>query len=191
MLIVLENRKKNTMPSEHYSQEYWSPVWSHSLCNVDSAGYIQRHVFNLRQRTSTHVLCIRPIFPSSSFISPSFFFLRIFFFHNQTGDACFALRVCDTLLNPCYFSVVCELRWSCASSDRSFYGCSYVGISCLQSHRSVILGVYHIRLGWCQSSAPAIPFLKPFKDGSSGCLYVPAKLSCCLHGTVLSDQKGR
>lgn len=35
------------------------------------------------------------------------------------------------------------------------------------------------------------PFLKPSKDGSSGCLHVPAKLSCCLHGTVLSDQKGR
>lgn len=90
---------------------------------------------------AAHLSYFSQLFFYSSFNS-FFSGVSLFELHIQTGDACFLLHICDTPLNPCYFSVDCEPRWSFASSERSFYGCQtreFLAHAGLQSHRSVIL----------------------------------------------------
>lgn len=157
MLIMLE---KKTMPSAHYSQEYWNPVWSHTLCWHIFSNMFLIPVNAPAHACAAHVSYFSQLFFYSSFNS-FFWGVSLFGLHIQTGDACFLLRVCDTPLNPCYFSADCEPRWSFASSERSFYGCQtreFLAHAGLQSHQSVILGFYHMCLSRCQSFVFAIPF---------------------------------
>lgn len=187
--------KKKTCQVRILSRVLKASVESYTMSTVLD---IFSNMFLIPVKAPVHVCAAHLSHFSQLFFSSSFnsFFsgVSLFRLNIQTGDACFLLCVCDTPLNPCHSVPTCLPRWSFASSERSFYRCrtqEFLAHAGLQSHRSVILGFYHICLSRCQRFLFTIALLKPFKDSSSGFLHGPAKLSCCLRGTVLWDQTGR